>query len=499
MTTLAVTQPPLRRLFERLDFAPAPQGAAPKAVLEAWKAARRGVAPALRDLGDVEGGFVFRRVEGERDYALVSGETAARTLIGALAPGARLCAAGDLRGAARLRRLFDETLRVGEPALVEYTLVEDGRDSAMVELVAAPLALEDASLGAVLGSACVRRFRHPAPARPARAPFDESFALFALGSSRGLGEAVASALGVALAPHEERGFEDGERKIRPLLSVRGLDVHVVSSLHGEPGRSGADKLVDLLFFVGALRDGGAASVTAVVPYLCYARKDRRTKPHDPVSTRYVAQLLEAVGTTRIVAIDAHNIAAFENAFRIETAALDARSLFACHFVREIGEAPLAVVSPDLGGEKRAELFRQRLEARLGRTVAKGFMDKHRSMGRVTGEIFAGEVAGRAVVILDDLIASGGTMARTAAACRANGASRIFLAATHGLFSTGAVETLRDAPVEKIVVTDSVPVSAEARESLGETLVVLGVAELLARAIERLRRGGALDDAAEAAP
>jgi ribose-phosphate pyrophosphokinase len=120
------------------------------------------------------------------------------------------------------------------------------------------------------------------------------------------------------------------------------------------------------------------------------------------------------------------------------------------------------------------------------------------MGEVTGEIFAGDVAGRSVVILDDLISSGGTMARTAAACRANGAARVFLAATHGLFSRGA-EALRDADGDEIVVTDSVPPPADAVANLGARLVVLGVAPLLAGAIERLHNGGSIDDLLEQGP
>ena len=119
--------------------------------------------------------------------------------------------------------------------------------------------------------------------------------LFALGESRQFGARVAHALGVALASHEERAFEDGEHKTRPLVNVRGRDVFVVHSLAGDLDQSANDKLCHLLFFIGALKDAAAARVTALVPYLCYARKDRKTKPRDPVTTRYVAALFEAVG------------------------------------------------------------------------------------------------------------------------------------------------------------------------------------------------------------
>src|SRR3989337_2986817 len=138
--------------------------------------------------------------------------------------------------------------------------------------------------------------------------------LFALGASAELGAGISAAWGEPLAAHEEREFEDGEHKARPLDAVSGADVYVVQSLHSGPQQSANDKLCRLLFFIGALQDAGAARVTAVTPYLCYARKDRRTKPNDPVTTRYVAALFEAVGTDCIATLEVHNPVAFDNAF-----------------------------------------------------------------------------------------------------------------------------------------------------------------------------------------
>lgn len=317
--------------------------------------------------------------------------------------------------------------------------------------------------------------------------------LFALGATRAFGEAMATHLDVTLSPMEERSFEDGEFKQRPLASVRGRDVYAISSLYGETNASSADKLLRLLMFIGALKDSGAARVTAVTPYLCFSRKDRRTKPRDPIATRYVAQLFEAMRADALITVDVHNIAAFENAFRCETIPLDAHILFARHFLTLIGDAPVAVVSPDLGGEKRAELFRQRLERMLKRPVAKAFMDKTRSEGRVTGDIFAGDVEGRVAIILDDLIAGGGTVARAAAACRAHGATQVFVAATHGIFATTAPETLRNAPIDGVAITDSIalrPNDATAG-ALKEKLTVLPLATLFAEAIRRRHESGSI--------
>ncbi len=122
---------------------------------------------------------------------------------------------------------------------------------------------------------------------------------------------MAAVLGASLAEHEEREFEDGEHKARPLVSVRGRDVYVIHSLHGGPGQGANDKICRLLFFLATIREGGAARVTAVIPYLAYARKDRQTKSRDPVTTRYMAQLLEAMGVDAVVTLDVHNIVAFQ--------------------------------------------------------------------------------------------------------------------------------------------------------------------------------------------
>jgi ribose-phosphate pyrophosphokinase len=282
--------------------------------------------------------------------------------------------------------------------------------------------------------------------------------VFALTGTLDYGERVASRLGVALAPHEEREFEDGEHKSRPLVNVSGHDVYVVHSLYGDGYASVDHKLVRLLFFLGALADGGAARVTAVVPYLCYARKDRRTQPGDPVTTRYVAGLFEAVGVDRIVTIDVHNLVAYENAFRIRADQLEARDLLVEACVRRAGAAPVCVVSPDVGGVKRAEAFREALARRLGRDVSNAFVEKYRRGGVVSGGTFVGDVEGRVAVLVDDLIASGSTLARAARACREHGASAVHAVATHGAFARQALSTFADAPLDSLTVTDSIDVA-----------------------------------------
>ena len=316
----------------------------------------------------------------------------------------------------------------------------------------------------------------------------EKLALFAPQVSRTFGERICLHLGVSLGALEEREFPDGEHKSRPLVSVREKDVFVVCSLHGEGGQSVNDKLCRLLFLLGALRDASARRVTAIVPYLCYARKDRKSKPRDPVTTRYVAQLFEAIGIDRIVTLDVHNLAAFHNAFRIPAEHLEAKNLFIQYFSERFKGTEVAVVSPDAGGVKRAEAFRAALERALGRPVGSAFMEKYRSEGVLSGSTLVGAVKGRSAILVDDLISSGGTLARAAEACRNAGAFSVHAAATHGLFNATASDTLRRAPLESIIVTDTVPTFGLPAEFPRHRLVTLDTAPLFAEAIRRIHTG-----------
>lgn len=316
--------------------------------------------------------------------------------------------------------------------------------------------------------------------------------LFALNATRPFAQQVAHHLGIALSPHEERSFEDGEHKSRPLVSVRGRDVFVVQSLYADREQSVDDKLCRLLFFIGALKDASAACVTAIVPYLGYARKDQKSKPRDPVTTRYVAAMFEAAGTDRIVTMDVHNLAAYQNAFRCRTEHLRADGLFVAHFAALLGDREVAVVSPDAGGIKRADRFRQRLSQALGRPAAAAFAEKHRSEGLVSGELIVGDVKGRCAIIVDDLIGSGTTVARTVRACRALGATAVYAAASHGLFVGDAQQVLADEALTGIVVTDSVPPLRLGEGKVRAKLVVLPSCGLFGDAILRIHEGGSIN-------
>ncbi len=317
--------------------------------------------------------------------------------------------------------------------------------------------------------------------------------LFALGATRDFGEAVARALGRDLDPLEEREFEDREHKARPMVGVRGADAYVIQSLHGSREESPNDKLCRLLFFLGALRTNGAARITAVIPYLAYARKDRQTKPRDPLTARYIAELIEAMGATRVVAMEVHNPVAYQNAFRIETVALDLRGVLLDRATGLAGDGPVAVSAPDPGGVKRAQLFREALEARLDRAVGFALMEKRRSAGVVSGSLLAGEVEGARVLVVDDMVASGQTMTRAAEALRSAGAAEVWALAAHGLFTEGAEEALADPRVAGWIVTDTVPPFRIAESPSRARVEHVSAAPLFGEVISRLAEGGSLSD------
>ena len=308
---------------------------------------------------------------------------------------------------------------------------------------------------------------------------------FALKGSDILGRRIAAAGGWPIAPHEERDFDRGEHKARPLIDPRGRDVFVLAALQGGPEASVNDRLLRLLFFLATCRDHGAARVTAIAPYLPYGRKDRRTKAFDPLGIRYVAQTIEAMGCDQLVTLEAHNIAALDCAFRRPVLHLATDRLWAADIAARVKDAarPLAVLSPDPGGVKRAQLMAEALETATQRPVRFGFVEKRRSAGVVSGTQFAGDVAGVSVHIVDDMICGGGTLLRAAQAARAHGAAQVHGLATHALFTDMLVDLVRgNGAFDSLTVTESVAPFAQVAMGLAGRLRVLGVAPMIAEAI-----------------
>ncbi len=311
----------------------------------------------------------------------------------------------------------------------------------------------------------------------------DQMALFAPKASQEFATRVATYLHMTLSSHEEREFEDGEHKIRPLISVRGKDVFVIQSLYSDIGQSLNDKLCRLLFFLGALRDASAGRLTAVIPYLAYARKDRRSQPRDPITSRYVAQLLESMGIDHVMTVDVHNIAAFQNAFRCPTDHLEAAPLFIRWLLPKLeGKEKIVVVSPDAGGVKRAQAMRQGLESALKKQADIAFLEKTRAKGVLRTGRMIGDVTDAVVIIVDDLISTGRTISHAAKLCRDFGAAHVYAAATHGVFGSEANQCLSGDEFDRILITDTIPPFRLNPQLVSKKLEVLAVSELFARAI-----------------
>lgn len=323
---------------------------------------------------------------------------------------------------------------------------------------------------------------------------------FALNSTQEWGKKIEGYLEIPLSQHEERNFEDGEHKSRPLENVRDRDVFVLSSLYSDSNQSVNDKICRLLFFISTLKDASARQVTAVIPYFAYARKDRKTKTRDPVTMKYMAQLLEAAGADRVITMDVHNLAAFQNAFRIPTEHLEARVLFAPYFAKHLQNENIVIVSPDTGGVKRAEQFRQTLSELMNQEIGIAFLEKSRSEGIVEGgDLVIGEVKGKVAIIFDDIIGSGRTIQLALNALNKQGATRIFACASHGIFTDQANSVLSDSRLEKVLITDSIVPFRIHKTLLHKKVVIVDSGLLFARAMKRIQAGDSVVELIEHYP
>jgi ribose-phosphate pyrophosphokinase len=289
-----------------------------------------------------------------------------------------------------------------------------------------------------------------------------------------LGEEIGRLLGIPVGWCKIERFPDGEQHVQIMDSVRGRDVYVI-----QPTSPPADRhLVELLLLADAARRAGAARLTAVMPYFAYARQDRRAKGREPVSARLVADLIQAAGYERVIAVHLHT-GAIEGFFRIGVEHLTPVPPLA-EAARRWLLPDSVVLAPDLGAVKLAE----RYAAVLGLPVA--FAHKTRVSGEeVSVSAVTGDVRGRAPVIVDDMISTGSTIVAAAEAAVAAGSreEEILVVASHGLFVGPAVERLRSLPLRQLIVTDSVfhP------EDLPFPLETVSVAPLLAKAIAQHAR------------
>ena len=299
-------------------------------------------------------------------------------------------------------------------------------------------------------------------------------------SNYALAEEVAKKLGVELAPRILERFPDGELNIEIQQSVRGCDVYLI-----QPTCPPVDEhFFELFLLADACRRAGATHLTAVIPYFGYARQDRRAHGREPVSTRLVADLIHASGLQRVVVVDFHS-RAVESAFAIPVEHVSAVSILA-DAVRPSVHQDTVVVSPDLGAVKMAEQYAKLLNLPVA------MIHKSRVSGaEVTVQRIVGEIRDRQILVVDDMITTGGTIEKGITALLEAGCSSsgLKVAATHGLFVGNAAERLGKLPIEKIYVSDSVPKP----ERFSLPLQVSSLAPLLAETIQRLHRLESLGD------
>jgi ribose-phosphate pyrophosphokinase len=309
---------------------------------------------------------------------------------------------------------------------------------------------------------------------------DEKFKLFSGTANRPLAEAIARDLGVPLGQCALGRFSDGEIYFQILENVRGADVFVV-----QPCCNPVDQhLVELLMMIDAFKRASAWRITAVVPYYCYARQDRKDKPRVPISAKLVADLLEVAGASRALTMDLH-APQIQGYFNIPVDHLFATPVMWEYFSKE-RPAPYTVVSPDAGGVERARFFGKKLGAPLA------IVDKRRvemNVAEVMNVI--GDVRGRPALIIDDMIDTAGTLVKTSDAILEHGATEVFACCTHAVLSGPAVERIAKSKLTEVVVTDTIPLCSEAKSC--SKIKSLTVAHLFARGIQSIHEESSISE------
>ena len=296
--------------------------------------------------------------------------------------------------------------------------------------------------------------------------------LFTGSAHPALAKEIAECLGMPVGAARLHRFPDSEVSFQIDENIRGADVFII-----QPTCSPVDaNIMELCVMIDAFRRSSASRITAVIPYYGYARQDRKDKPRVPISAKLVANLLSAAGTNRVLTMDLHK-AQIQGFFDIPVDHLFAAPVIIDHLARQnIG--PITIVSPDVGGAERARAYAKRLDADLA------IVDKRRSEDG-TAEVMnvVGDVRGRVCVLADDIIDTAGTIQKAAQALIDNGAARVVASAVHGVLSGPALQRIESAPIDKLIVTNTIPLPVE-KAACGK-IVVLSVARLLAQAIRSI--------------
>jgi len=300
----------------------------------------------------------------------------------------------------------------------------------------------------------------------------KALTIFSGNANRELAQAICRYVETPLGRAEVTRFADGEIYVEINENVRGVNTFVVQPTCAPAN----DNLMELLVMIDALKRASAGSIIACIPYFGYARQDRKDKPRVPISAKLVANILSAAGTNRVLTMDLHK-AQIQGFFDIPVDHLFAAPVIIDH-LSKLDHPNLTLVSPDAGGAERARAYAKRLDAELA------VIDKRRTDDG-TAEVMnvIGEVAGRTCILQDDIIDTAGTITKGAKALKENGASRVFACAVHGVLSGPAIERIENSPIDRLIVTDTIPLTSAASGS--NKIVVLSVARLLGQAIKSI--------------
>lgn len=310
----------------------------------------------------------------------------------------------------------------------------------------------------------------------------QTLKVFSGTSNPQLAEKIANYLGIPLSKGKVSTFPDGEIIVKIEEDIRGADAFVIQSTCDPVNQN----LVELLIYIDCLKRASASRITAVIPYFGYARQDRKDEGRVPITAKLVANLISTAGANRVLAVDLH-AAQLQGFFDIPVDHLHAEPIISHHLKRLNLDSNLILVSPDIGNVKRARRYAERFNVELA------IIDKRRKSGTDTViEHIIGDVRGKTVLMVDDLIATAGTVCNAAKLCMEHGAKAVYVAATHPVLCGPAVERLASAPINELIVTDSIPLKEEAKEKIKQ-LTVLTLADLLGEAIRRIHRNESVSE------
>lgn len=300
--------------------------------------------------------------------------------------------------------------------------------------------------------------------------------IFSGNANQALAQEICGYLDLPLGRARVGSFSDGEVMIEIDESVRGLHAFVIQATSTPVNQH----LMELLVFIDALKRASASEITAVIPYFGYARQDRKVAPRAPITAKLVADLLEAAGATRVIAMDLH-AGQIQGFFNMPFDHLYAMPVMLADMRDRYRDGNLVIVSPDAGGVERARAYAKRMNASVA------FVDKRRTAPNVAEVMnMVGDVAGKDAILLDDLVDTAGTLTQAARAVKAAGAKNVVCYATHAVLSGPAMERIASSVLEEVVVTNTIALTPQANAN--PKIRQLSVAPLIGEAIRRVHTG-----------